>query len=95
MEHLKTKNQIKAMTQADFQNVLKAHTDKNYHTENVVFIAMRYGTKQQLARAEMILMAHNKIGCMTPKLHTLRSTLLNELKARMLPCHQQSVMECL
>jgi len=95
MEHLKTKNQIKAMTQADFHNVLKAYTDKNWHTENVVFIAMRYGTKQQLARAEMILMAHDKIGCMTPKLHTLRSTLLNELKARMLPCHQQSVMECL
>ena len=40
MEHLKTINQIKAMTQAEFQNVLKAYTDKNWHTENVVFIAM-------------------------------------------------------
>ena len=38
MEHLKTKNQIKAMTQAEFQDVLKAYTDKNFHTENVVFM---------------------------------------------------------
>lgn len=95
MEHLKTKNQIKAMTQAEFQNVLQAHTDKNYHTENVVFIAMRYGYDWQIQRALDMLKAHKEIGYMTPALIENRRGLLETLKAEMLPCHQQSIWECL
>ena len=95
MEHLKTKNQIKAMTQAQFQNVLKAHTDKNYHTENVVFIAMRYGKEWQIKRAGDILKKHYQIGYLTPALSDARSALLRMIKAEMLPCHQQSIWECL
>tara|TARA_R100000995_G_scaffold67553_1_gene36168 strand:- start:196 stop:483 length:288 start_codon:yes stop_codon:yes gene_type:complete len=95
MEHLKTKNQIKAMTQAEFQNVLQAHTDKNYHTENVVFIAMRYGYDWQIKKAEDILKKHLEIGYMTPALSDARSGLLRMIKAEMLPCHQQSIWECL
>ena len=95
MEHLKTKNQIKAMTQAEFQYVLKAHTDKNYHTENVCFIAMRYGKEWQIKRAEDILKKHLEIGYLTPALSDARSGLLRMIKAEMLPCHQQSIWECL
>ena len=91
----KTKEQVKAMTQKEFQDLLVENTDRNYHTENVVYIAYRYGTKFQVAQAEMILIAHLQIGCMVPKLLTKRATLLNQLKAEMLPCHQQTIWECL
>ena len=39
----KTKEQVKAMTQKEFQDLLVENTDRNYHTENVVYIAYRYG----------------------------------------------------
>ena len=95
MKNLKTKDQIKAMTQAEFQFVLQAHTDKNYHTENVVFIAMRYGYDWQIQKAQDILKAHLEIGYMTPALIDARRGLLETLKAEMLPCHQQTIWECL
>jgi len=91
----KTIKQVKAMTQKEFQDLLLENTDRNYHTENVVYIAYRYGDAYYITYAEMILEAHLKIGCMTPKLHSKRSHVLQCLKARMLPCHQQTVMECL
>ena len=91
----KTKEQVKKMTQKEFQDLLVANTDKNYHTENVVYIAYRYGDNYLTAYAEMILMAHLKIGCMTPKLHSKRSHVLQCLKARILPTHQSTVWSCL
>ncbi len=91
----KTKEQVKAMTQKEFQDLLVENTDRNYHTENVVYIAYRYGDNYLTAYAEMILMAHLKIGEMTPELQSKRSHVLQCLKARMLPCHQQTIWECL
>jgi len=91
----KTRKQVKEMTQKEFHNLLVENTGKNYHTENVVYIAYRYGDNYLTAYAEMILMAHLKIGCMTPKLHSKRSHVLQCLKARMLPCYQTTVWACI
>ena len=91
----KTKEQVKAMTQKEFQDLLVENTDRNYHTENVVFLAMRYGYDWQIQRAQDILKAHLEIGHMTPVLIEARNDLLKTIKAKMLPCHQQSVWECL
>ena len=91
----KTKEQVKAMTQKEFQDLLIENTDRNYHTENVVYIAYRYGNNYYIMYAEMILMAHIKLGEMTTELNNHRSHVLKCLKARMLPCHQQTIWECL
>lgn len=91
----KTKEQVKAMTQKEFQDLLVENTDRNYHTENVVYIAYRYGYNWQIALGRAILKKHLKLGCMNPSLNEQRNFLLKTLKAEMLPCHQQTIWECL
>ena len=91
----KTKEQVKKMTQKEFQDLLVANTDKNYHTENVVYIAYRYADAYYITYAEMILMAHIKLGEMTPELNDHRNHVLECLKSRITPTHQATVWSCL
>tara|TARA_R100000773_G_C4123911_1_gene58039 strand:+ start:111 stop:431 length:321 start_codon:yes stop_codon:yes gene_type:complete len=89
----KTKKQVLEMTQSEFHDLLKENTDRNYHTENVVYLAYRYGDNYLIAFAEMVLIAHLKIGHMTPGLQKQRSHVMLCLKARMLPCYKQTLKE--
>ena len=91
----KTQKEVIQMTQKEFQDLLVENTDRNYHTENVVYIAYRYGTNAQIARAEGILGLHLQVGHLTPLNNDARNNLLKSLKDEMLPCHQQTIWECL
>mgnify|MGYP001179951220 FL=1 len=91
----KTQKEVIQMTQKEFQDLLVENTDRNYHTENVVYIAYRYGDNFLISYAEMVLIAHLNKGEMTPKLQSIGTHILKCLKARMLPCHQQTIWECL
>ena len=92
---MKTQKQIKQLTQAQFQDVLIDNTDKNYHTENVIYLAYRYGTRYHVAYAEMIHFAELKIGHMTPVLIKKRNEVLDMVMNNMLPCHIKTLSECL
>ena len=78
-----TKAEVKKMTDNQFYALLKSNTKKNLHTENVVYVAYRFGTQYQVAYAEMILYAHKKLGYMTTELSDKRSHILKCIEARM------------
>ena len=94
---MKTYNvkQIQDMTQAQFQDVLVEHTDKNYHTKNVVYIAYRAGDYELIEKAEGILLKHLTAGELTTELQEERQELLKEIRKLFLPCHEQTIWECL
>ena len=94
---MKTYNveQIQKMTQAQFQDVLVDNTDKNYHTENVVYIAYRAGDYELIEKAEGILFNHLTIGHLTTELQEERQEVLKQVRKLFLPCHQQTIWECL
>ena len=48
-------NTIKSMSIFNFLNQVDFNTDQNHHTENVVMIAKRFGSDQDIECAEYVL----------------------------------------
>jgi predicted RecB family nuclease len=90
-----TLEEIQKMTQAQFQDVLVENTDANYHTENVLYIAYRLGNKELIERAGNVLFRHHFVGELDAGTRKERDEVLKELKKSFLPCHQQTIWECL
>jgi len=74
---------IKSMSIYDFLNQVDFNTDQNYHTENVVMIAKRFGSDQDIECAEYVLKRHNEESCMTGDLRTLRDYVLENIFSKL------------
>lgn len=71
------------MTEVDFAKVRKKfekNEDKNYHSENVVLIALHCGSKLDHDEAKAIQREHMELGSLTIDLNTRRYVLWDKLK---------------
>ena len=77
-------NTIKSMSIFNFLNQVDFNTDQNHHTENVVIIAKRFGSDQDIECAEYVLKRHEEEQCMTEDLRTLREYILDNIFSKKL-----------
>ena len=88
-------NEIVQMTQEQFQDTLVENTDRNYHSENVVYIAYRSGNRDCIERAEDILDQHLSLGHLSGELSEKRNILMKDLRGLFLPTYQETIWRCL
>ena len=88
-------NEIVQMTQEKFQDTLVENTDRNYLSENVVYIAYRSGNRDCIERAEDILDQHLSLGHISGELSEKRNILMKDLKGLFLPTYQETIWRCL
>ena len=74
---------IKSMSIFNFLDQVDFNTDQNHHTENVVMIAKRFGSDQDIECAEYVLKRHNEESCMTEDLRTLRDYVLENIFSKL------------
>jgi len=58
----KRKNKIRSMSRKFFLKLLKRNTDRNYHTDNALLIAFRYGNRGHQLTALEIYREHTEKG---------------------------------
>ena len=92
---LKTWKEIVHMNTKDFQDVLKENTDKNYHTENVLYLAFRSGNKKFIDEAKIVLADHLTQGSLSHENAKRRIELLSRIKSTFLKTYQTTYWECL
>jgi len=74
---------IKSMSIFNFLDQVDFNTDQNHHTENVVMIAKRFGSDQDIECAEYVLKRHKEEQCMTEDLRTLREYVLDNVFSKL------------
>ena len=53
-------SRIKNMSIFDLYDWIEYNTDQNYHTENIVIIAMRFGDDEDIENAKYVMKRHNE-----------------------------------
>ena len=61
-------SRIKNMSIFDLYDWIEYNTDQNYHTENIVIIAMRFGDSEDIENAKYVMKRHKEETCMTQDL---------------------------
>jgi len=74
-----TPDQLRVMTQDDYEAKLEALTEDNLHPEALVLMAKRLGDSDQIARAEALMAEQYVAGELTSDMDLRRSQLRNEL----------------
>lgn len=70
---------VKAMPVGEFNKAYAALEEENYHTENVVLMAKRRGTADDVAEAESLLKDQEAAGELTPELRDRRDSLMDKI----------------
>lgn len=81
----RTPEEIKIMTAEEFQAAFDTLENENYHTENVILLAKRYGNQTDLDQAERILADYHAAGCLSFELSQERYALQCSLEGKPSP----------
>ena len=92
---LKTWKEIVLMNNKDFQDLLKENTDKNYHTENVLYLAFRSKDVNLIEEAKIILFDHLHQGSLSHENSERRTQLMTKIKSTFLKTYQTTYWQCL
>ena len=76
-------NQIKNIDFYKLLDRIEYYTDQNYHTDNLVLIAMRFGSEEDIENAKYILKRHNEERCMTQDLSKFRDYIFENIFSKM------------
>ena len=76
-------SRIKNMSIFDLYDWIEYNTDQNYHTENIVIIAMRFGDDEDIENAKYIMKRHNEETCMTQDLKKFRNYIFEKVMSKL------------
>ena len=74
---------IKNMSIFDLYDWVEYNTDQNYHTENIVIIAMRFGDDDDIENAKYVMQRHNEEKCMTKDLSKFRDYIFDKVMSKL------------
>jgi hypothetical protein len=76
-------SRIKNMSIFDLYDWIEYNTDQNYHTENIVIIAMRFGDDEDIENAKYVMKRHEKETCMTEDLRKFRDYIFEKVMSKL------------
>ena len=75
-------SRIKNMSIFDLYDWIEYNTDQNYHTENIVIIAMRFGDSEDIENAKYVMKRHEEETCMTQDLKKFRDYIFEKVMSK-------------
>jgi|TARA_X000001388_G_scaffold74608_1_gene67919 hypothetical protein len=76
-------SRIKNMSIFDLYDWIEYNTDQNYHTENIVIIAMRFGDDEDIENAKYVMKRHEEETCMTEDLRKFRDYIFEKVMSKL------------
>ena len=76
-------SRIKNMSIFDLYDWIEYNTDQNYHTENIVIIAMRFGDDEDIKNAKYVMKRHNQETYMTQDLKKFRDYIFEKVMSKL------------
>ena len=76
-------SRIKNMSIFDLYDSIEYNTDQNYHTENIVIIAMRFGDDEDIENAKYVMKRHEEETCMTEDLRKFRDYIFEKVMSKL------------
>ena len=76
-------SRIKNMSIFDLYDWIEYNTDQNYHTENIVIIAMRFGDDEDIENAKYVMERHKEETCMTEDLRKFRDYIFEKVMSKL------------
>ena len=76
-------SRIKNMSIFDLYDWIEYNTDQNYHTENIVIIAMRFGDDEDIKNAKYVMERHKEETCMTEDLRKFRDYIFEKVMSKL------------
>ena len=76
-------SRIKNMSIFDLYDWIEYNTDQNYHTENIVIIAMRFGDNEDIENAKYVMKRHEEETCMTEDLRKFRDYIFEKVMSKL------------
>ena len=76
-------SRIKNMSICDLYDWIESNTDQNYHTENIVIIAMRFGDDEDIENAKYVMKRHEEETCMTEDLRKFRDYIFEKVMSKL------------
>ena len=76
-------SRIKNMSIFDLYDWIEYNTDQNYHTENIVIIAMRFGNDEDIENAKYVMKRHEEATCMTEDLRKFRDYIFEKVMSKL------------
>ena len=76
-------SRIKNMSIFDLYDWIEYNTDQNYHTENIVIIAMRFGDSEDIENAKYVMKRHEEETCMTEDLRKFRDYIFEKVMSKL------------
>ena len=76
-------SRIKNMSIFDLYDWIEYTTDQNYHTENIVIIAMRFGDDEDIENAKYVMKRHEEETCMTEDLRKFRDYIFEKVMSKL------------
>ena len=76
-------SRIKNMSIFDLYDWIEYNTDQNYHTENIVIIAMRFGDDEGIENAKYVMKRHEEETCMTEDLRKFRDYIFEKVMSKL------------
>ena len=77
-----SEGRIKDMSIFDLYDWIEYNTDQNYHTENIVIIAMRFGDSEDIENAKYVMKRHEEETCMTEDLRKFRDYIFEKVMSK-------------
>jgi hypothetical protein len=74
---------IKNMSIFNLYDWIEYNTDQNYHTENIVIIAMRFGDDEDIENAKYVMKRHEEETCMTEDLRKFRDYIFEKVMSKL------------
>ena len=76
-------SRIKNMSIFDLYDWIEYNTDQNYHTENIVIIAMRFGDDEDIENAKYVMKRHEEETRMTEDLRKFRDYIFEKVMSKL------------
>tara|TARA_R100001086_G_scaffold121684_1_gene62614 strand:- start:289 stop:582 length:294 start_codon:yes stop_codon:yes gene_type:complete len=76
-------SRIKNMSIFDLYDWIEYNTDQNYHTENIVIIAIRFGDDEDIENAKYVMKRHEEETCMTEDLRKFRDYIFEKVMSKL------------
>ena len=78
-----TESKIKSMSIFNLYDWIEYNTDQNFHTENIVIIAMRFGDSEDIENAKYVMKRHKEETCMTQDLKKFRDYIFEKVMSKL------------
>tara|TARA_A100001201_G_scaffold42810_2_gene43542 strand:- start:1442 stop:1765 length:324 start_codon:yes stop_codon:yes gene_type:complete len=85
------KDEIQNMTWMRFLEILEENTDRNFHSENVLYLAYRSENNDLINRAEKMWLDHMKHGSLTFENAEIRSKISDEARNIFVPKYNTTI----